>query len=150
MYQGKFKVKNIKKYQGNVDQIFYRSSWELSVMLWCDNNPNITHWSSEELCIPYLCPTDNKSHRYFVDFRIGFSNNQTYIVELKPKKQTIPPEQKSAQKRHRKQYLTEVLSFVKNQAKWKAAEAYAVQRGEIFQVWTEDTLSQLGIKILGK
>ena len=150
MYQGKFKVKNVKKYQGNIDEVYYRSSWELSVMLWCDNNPNITQWSSEELCIPYLCPTDNKMHRYFVDFRIRFNDKHTYIIELKPKKQTIAPEQKSLNKRHRKQYLTEVLNFVKNQAKWKAAEQFATKRGELFQVWTEETLKQLNIKILGK
>ena len=150
MYQGKFKIKNTKKYTGNVEQVYYRSSWELSLMLWCDSNPHIISWSSEELVIPYLCPTDNKIHRYFVDFRITFDSNKTYLVELKPKKYTIPPTQKSKQKRHRKTYITEVLSFVKNQAKWGAADAYAKSKGEIFQVWTEDTLQQLGIKLILK
>lgn len=119
-------------------------------MLWCDSQPNITAWSSEELVIPYLCPTDNLVHRYFVDFRITFNDKTTYIVELKPKKYTKPPEQKSTQKRHRKQYITEVLTFVKNQAKWKAASDFAKSKGAVFQVWTEDTLQDLGIKILGK
>jgi len=150
MYQGKFKAKNKKKYSGNIDEIYYRSSWELSIMLWCDSNQNIIKWSSEELVIPYLCPTDNRIHRYFVDFRITFSDNKTYLVELKPKKYTTPPKQKTQQKRHRKTYITEVLTFVKNQAKWKAAEAYATGVGEVFQVWTEDTLKQLGIKVLSK
>lgn len=150
MYQGKFKPKNANKYQGNIDAIYYRSSWELAIMLWCDTNSNILNWSSEELVIPYLCPTDGRTHRYFVDFKITFSNKQTYLIELKPKKQTVPPEQKSTKKRDRKQYITEVLTYVKNQAKWKAAHEYAANRGATFQVWTEDTLSQLGIKILGK
>lgn len=150
MYQGKFKVKNTKKYSGQANQVYYRSSWELSLMLWCDSNPCVLAWSSEELVIPYLCPTDNKIHRYFVDFRITFEGNKTYLIELKPKKYTVPPTQKTNQKRHRKRYITEVLDFVKNQAKWKAANAYAESRGEIFQVWTEDTLAQLGIKILLK
>lgn len=150
MYQGKFKTKNINKYLGNPDEIYYRSSWELSVMLWCDSNPNITHWSSEELVIPYLCPTDNRTHRYFVDFRITFNNKTTYLIELKPKKYTVPPEQKSTKKTARKQYITEVLNYVKNQAKWKAASEFAKKQGATFQVWTEDTLAQLGIKTLGK
>jgi hypothetical protein len=150
MYQGKFKPKNIKKYRGDAEAIYYRSSWELAVMLWCDSNTSITEWSSEELVIPYLCPTDGSVHRYFIDFKIKFHNNKTYIVELKPKKHTIAPEQKSTKKRDRKQYITEVLSYVKNQAKWKAADAYAKKQGATFQVWTEDTLEQLGIKILGK
>lgn len=150
MYQGKFKPKNINKYKGDSDAIYYRSSWELAVMLWCDSNSSITQWSSEELVVPYLCPTDGRQHRYFVDFRITFNNNTTYLVELKPKKQTLPPNQKSTKKRDRKQYITEVLAYVKNQAKWKAAEAFAHSHNSTFQVWTEDTLAQLGIKILGK
>jgi hypothetical protein len=72
------------------------------------------------------------------------------LIELKPKKYTIPPEQKSTKKRARKQYITEVLNFVKNQAKWKAANDYARKQNATFQVWTEDTLGQLGIKTLGK
>ncbi len=74
----------------------------------------------------------------------------TYIIELKPKKYTIPPEQKSTKKKARKQYITEVLNYVKNQAKWKAASEFSKKQGAIFQVWTEDTLAQLGIKTLGK
>ena len=119
-------------------------------MLWCDSNSNIVQWSSEELVIPYLCPTDGRVHRYFIDFKITFNNQRTYLVEVKPKKQTVPPEQKSTKKRDRKQYITEVLTYVKNQAKWKAANDYASKNNAQFQVWTEDTLSQLGIKILGK
>lgn len=149
MYQGKFKLKNVKKYLGNPDDIYYRSSWELSVMLWCDSNPNITKWSSEETVIPYLCPTDNQIHRYFVDFAITFNDKITYLIELKPKKYTIPPKQKSTKRRDRKHYITEVLNFVKNQAKWKAATDFATTKNAIFQVWTEDTLEQLGIKTLG-
>jgi hypothetical protein len=150
MYQGKFKLKNISKYRGDPESVYYRSSWELSIMLWCDSNSNITQWSSEELVIPYLCPTDGRVHRYFVDFKITFNNQKTYLIELKPKKQTIPPEQKSTKKRDRKQYITEVLTYVKNQAKWKAANEYAKKTNSQFQVWTEDTLALLGIKILGK
>lgn len=150
MHQGKFKTKNTSKYQGNPDEIYYRSSWELSVMLWCDSNPNITKWSSEELVIPYLCPTDNRIHRYFVDFRITFNEKSTYLIELKPQKYTIPPQQKSTNKRARKQYLTEVINYVKNQAKWKAADEFAKKQGATFQVWTEETLGQLGIKTIGK
>lgn len=150
MYQGKFKPKNISKYKGDSDAIYYRSSWELAVMLWCDSNTNITEWSSEELVIPYLCPTDGRVHRYFIDFKITFNDDKTYFIELKPKKHTVPPHQKSKNKRHRKEYITEVLHYVKNQAKWKAADGAAKKSGATFQVWTEDTLEQLGIKILGK
>jgi hypothetical protein len=92
MHQGKFKIKNPSKYLGDYNNVCYRSSWEFSIMMWCDNNSNILQWSSEELVIPYLCPTDNCYHRYFVDFTITFQNGQTYWIELKPEKYTKLPE----------------------------------------------------------
>lgn len=153
MHQGKFKPKNPKKYQGNIDEIYYRSSWELSVMFWCDTNSAVTAWSSEEIVVPYLCPSDDRVHRYFIDFRISINNQEsetTYLIELKPSVYTKPPKQKSNSKRDRRRYITEVLTFVRNQAKWKAATEYAKKHDASFQVWTEETLSQIGIKILGK
>jgi len=147
MYQGKFKPKNPSKYKGDFTNIIYRSSWELSVMMWCDNNSNVIKWSSEELVIPYLCPTDNSYHRYFVDFVIGLGNNKTYWIELKPEKYTQPPVKP---KRTNKRFITETLQYVKNQAKWKTAQECANKQNAIFQVWTENTLKSLGIKILTK
>jgi hypothetical protein len=147
MYQGKFKPKNSSKYRGDFTNIIYRSSWELSVMMWCDNNSNVIKWSSEELVIPYLCPTDNSYHRYFVDFVICLGNNKTYWIELKPEKYTQPPVKP---KRTNKRFITETLQYVKNQAKWKTAQEYANKQNAIFQVWTENTLKSLGIKILTK
>ena len=154
MHQGKFKPKNVQKYQGNHEEIYYRSSWELAVMFWCDTNSKVTKWSSEEIVVPYLCPSDNKIHRYFIDFRITITaqsvNEQTYLIELKPKKYTEQPKQRSKNKRDRRKYITEVLTFVRNQAKWEAATLYANKNKATFQVWTEDTLEQLGIRVLGK
>ena len=147
MHQGRFKIKNPNKYVGDITNVYYRSSWEFSVMMWCDNNPSIKQWSSEELVIPYLCPTDNAIHRYFVDFTITFQTGQTYWIELKPEKYTKLPEKPS---KTSKKYVTEVFQYVKNQAKWKAANDHAKSKDIIFQVWTERTLKDLGIKILGK
>jgi hypothetical protein len=149
MYKGKFKLKNPKKYKGNVDNIIYRSSWEFSVMMWCDSNPQITEWSSEELIIPYLCPTDNSWHRYFLDFVIKFASGKVYWIELKPEKYTKIPESRT-KKRMSKTYIKEVFQYTKNQAKWKTANIHAEKSGAIFQIWTETTLKSLGIKILGK
>lgn len=146
MHQGQFKTKNPQKYIGDFKNIYYRSSWEFSVMLWCDNNPNVINWSSEELVIPYLCPTDNAYHRYFVDFTITLIDGQNLWVELKPEKYTKLPEKQKSKKRH----ITEVFQYVKNQAKWKAADEYAKKHNAKFQIWTENTLKKLGIKILGK
>lgn len=150
MHQGQFKLKNPSKYLGDAQNIVYRSSWEFSVMMWCDSNPSVVSWSSEELVIPYLCPTDGGYHRYFIDFTITFKDNKRLWIELKPDKYTRPPEQsKKSTRAAKKRYITEVYQYVKNQAKWKAAAHAARAQGASFQVWTEKSLATLGIKILG-
>ena len=47
-----------------------------------------------------------------------------------------------------KKYINEVFNYAKNQAKWVAAEQYAIKNNSKFQVWTEKTLKGLGIKLL--
>jgi len=147
MHQGRFKLKNYKKYKGNHSNIIYRSSWELSLMMWLDNNPSVIEWSSEELVIIYLCPTDNKKHRYFIDFTIKMQDQKEYWIEVKPKKYTSPPK---ISKRKSKRYIEESFQYVKNQAKWKTAQECANRVGATFMVWTEDTLDKMGIKIIKK
>jgi len=114
-----------EKYAGDPTNIIMRSSWETTFASWCDKNPSVVKWSSEETVIPYRCPTDNKIHRYFVDFKIQTRKQDgtlnTYLVEVKPKNQTEPPIYPGKQTRR---YLTESLTFIKNQAKWKAASEY--------------------------
>ena len=65
--------------------------------------------------------------------------------EIKPKKETVPPKKG---KRKTKRYAQEAYTFIKNQDKWEAANQYAEHKGWKFQVWTEDTLKGLGIKLL--
>lgn len=147
MYRGNFNPINPNKYDGDHQTIVYRSSWELSVMLWCDSNPKVVSWSSEELILPYLCPTDGSYHRYFVDFQIKLASGKNLWIEVKPKKYTQPPKRP---KRQTRRYIAEILSYAKNQAKWKAADELAKKNNAQFSVWTEDTLKALGIKLLTK
>ena len=69
-YKGKFKPKYPTKYQGDIKEIVYRSSWELKMMKYCDTTKSIIEWGSEELVIPYVSPWDGRYHRYFPDFYI--------------------------------------------------------------------------------
>ena len=62
------------------------------------------------------------------------------ILEVKPKAQTKEPTKKS---RITPKYITEVATWGVNQAKWKAATEYALDRGWEFKILTED---HLGIK----
>lgn len=126
-----------QKYVGDPTNIVMRSSWETMFANWCDKNPSILKWSSEETIIPYRCPTDDKIHRYFVDFKITTANGKTYLVEVKPAKQTQPPVFPG---RRTQRYLTESLTFMKNQAKWKAATEYCKDRGWEFKIITEHEL----------
>lgn len=143
-YSGRYKPKNLKKYKGDPDKIVYRSSWEKAAFVWCDQNPNIKYWSSEETVIPYRWQVDKKMHRYFVDLKITFTNGKTILVEIKPQKETELPKRPDKSKR----YIGEAMTYVKNMNKWEAANEYAKDRGWEFQIWTEETLHEM--KILKK
>lgn len=124
--------------------IIFRSRLEYFVMKWCDENPGIIKWGSESIIVPYICGTDNKVHRYFIDFVIEFSNNEKYLIEIKPKVQTVAPKlNKSGIVT--KRYYRESLEYVKNQCKWSAAKEFAEKTGFKFKVWDEETLEKLGI-----
>ena len=79
-YKGKYHPTNRKKYRGDVNNIIYRSLWERKFMVYCDTNPDITEWGSEEIVIPYMSPLDRKRHRYFPDFYIKTSNGDKFII----------------------------------------------------------------------
>jgi hypothetical protein len=140
-YKGKYQPSYPQKYKGNPTNIIYRSLWERKFMRYCDLNENILEWGSEEIALPYRSPIDNRIHRYFPDFYIKVKESngsiKKYLIEIKPKKQTIEPQVK---KRKTKGYIYEVYEYAKNQAKWKAAEEFCKDRQWEFKVLTEDEL----------
>ena len=79
-YKGRFKPKQYKKYKGDPTKVVYRSMWELRFMKYCDKNPYILEWSSEEVIIPYR-GLDGKIHRYFPDFKIKYRNARNEMNE---------------------------------------------------------------------
>lgn len=139
--QGFFHPKNPKKYKGNSQNIVYRSSWELKFMRWCDSNENILEYGSEEFCISYYNPVKQKVCKYFPDFIIKVreqnGETKTYLIEVKPKKQTKPPVKKS---RATKSFIYETKTYAVNQAKWKAAKEWCDDRKIEFKIITEDEL----------
>ena len=143
-YKGKYKVRCPYKYKGDPTKVIYRSLWELKFMRYCDSNINILEWGSEEMYVWYRSPVDNRPHRYFPDFYIKARESdgkiKKYIIEVKPKKQTAPP---AKPKRQTKGYLREAFEYARNQAKWKAANEWCIDRGFEFKVLTE---KELGIK----
>lgn len=139
-YKGKFQPKNPKKYNGDANNIIYRSTWEVRVMKWLDEHPSVIWWASEELPIPYKSPLDNRIHRYFPDFIAKLKQKDgsvmTYIIEVKPLEQTKMPVQKKKTKR----YIREAATYVVNQEKWKAADIFCQEHGWKFMVMTEKEL----------
>jgi len=130
-----------KKYKGDPNNIVCRSTWERKFCRYCDLNENIISWASEEFFIPYVSPLDNKVHRYFPDYLIKVreqnGETKTYLIEVKPKKQTKPPVKKS---RATKSFIYETKTYAVNQAKWKAAKEWCDDRKIEFKIITEDEL----------
>jgi hypothetical protein len=139
-YKGWFRPKNPQKYKGDASNIVYRSTWELRVMKYLDDNPAVIWWASEEIAIPYVSPIDNKVHRYFPDFIVRMrrrdGSEKTSMLEVKPFKQTQEP----TRKRKTKVFITEMATYAVNQAKWKAADLFCLEHGWQFQLITEKEL----------
>jgi hypothetical protein len=147
--QGRFTPRFPEKYKGDVDNIIYRSSWELSAMMRFDKDPNIVEWASEEvsegMVIPYINPVDGRWHRYFVDFKIKNKRGETFLIEIKPASQVNKPQERNSKgrKRQGRVFLGEMVEWTKNQAKWEYARKFAEERNWKFVVLTE---KELGIK----
>jgi hypothetical protein len=137
--QGIYVPKNPQKYAGN-HKPRYRSGWELSMMMFLDNNDNILHWASESIKIPYKHPFTGKHTIYIPDFFVVYRNKHgktlAEIVEIKPKKQSLI-ESKVASARDR-------MVVAINHAKWAACSAYCKAQGLTFRVITENELFRNG------
>jgi|TARA_Y100000768_G_C23962263_1_gene676003 hypothetical protein len=141
--KSKYKPENPRKYKGDYRNIICRSSWERKFCRWCDLNESILEWGSEEFFIPYRAP-DGRVRRYFPDFimKVKETNGEvkTYVIEVKPLKQTRPPKKR---KRVTKSYIYECTTYAVNQAKWKAADEWCKDHKIEFKIITE---KELGIK----
>ena len=145
-HQGKFRPQNPNKYKGNPTQIFFRSSYELKFMNYCDLTESVDEWRSEEFWIPYRSPIDNKVHRYFPDFFVKYKdingNTRRLVVEIKPAKDLKEPNPNPPRKT--KSWVYSVRTWAVNQAKWKAAKEYCADHNYEFRILTE---KELGIKL---
>jgi len=129
---GIYTPRNPDKYIGN-HKPRYRSSWEMTMMMFLDTNKNITHWASESISIPYKHPFTGKMSIYVPDFFVVYENKYkkrvAEIVEVKPRKQSLI-ESKAASAKDR-------MVVAINHAKWNAAKIYCKNNGFIFRVITE-------------
>lgn len=139
-YRGRFYPKHPLKYKGDPNKIIYRSSWEVRVMKYLDENDGVVWWASEEMNVKYISPVDGRVHRYFPDFVVKVrrkDNSSTiFMLEVKPEAQT----KLRQPKRVTKQYVNEAATYAINQAKWKYAEEFCKDHGWVFRVVTEKDL----------
>jgi len=139
--QGIYKIQNPEKYAGSRDPV-YRSGWEFTFMKFCDNNPSIQNWASEPVRIPYRDPLTGKSTVYVPDFLITYVDKNlkkhVEMIEIKPANQTILEKVgKSAFNQ---------AQYVKNMAKWSAANSWCRNQGIKFRIINETDIFHQGGK----
>ncbi len=130
--KGMFKPQNPEKYTGEYP-IIYRSSWEHEFMVYCDNHPDVVEWASEPVSIPYKDPTRERTQSLYVpDFLVTIINKSketvTKLIEIKPMAEALTEHAKTKK---------DAVVKMKNDAKWAAAQAWAMRRGIDFQVMHE-------------
>lgn len=133
MTQYRYTCKNPNKYKGDIRRIVARSKWELMYMQALDTSNMVRAWISEpkNLGIRYMSPLDKKVHAYWPDFLVQYIDGNIEILEIKPLKEAL---QEKANSTYDK------LTFIKNVAKWEAADKFAKSIGARFRVITEQTL----------
>ena len=123
-------------------EVEYKSRLELRAMKYADYNKHIVKWAVEPFHVPYIKPTDGKIHRYFIDFFLEFSSGDRFIVEVKPKGETIPPKKPSKKTQKAiNNYQKALQTYAVNKAKWAAAREFAKKNNIRFIILTEEELS---------
>ena len=134
--QGKFSVRNMEKYVGK-KMPTYRSSWEMTFMTFCDNNPAVLQWASEPFMITYRNPLSGKNTIYIPDFMMVYIDAQQQkhaeVIEIKPLKETTLETAKS---------VRDKAAVILNMAKWTAARAFCQAHGMKFRIVTEHDIFQ--------
>lgn len=130
---------NPEKCLDNKQKFVYRSSYEMNFFRFCDLNPKVIKWGAEVTVIPYICKTDGKLHRYYIDNKLILENSKgelkTYLIEIKPYNQTIAP--KPSKRKKKQTVLYESFQYLKNQSKWNSASQYCLENGFIWCILTE-------------
>lgn len=139
--QGRFRMKNPEKYVGLKTPIS-RSSWEYVFMRTLDEHPGVEKWASESVQIPYRDPLTGRQTIYVPDFFIVYNDKNgkkhAELVEVKPANQTF------LEKVGNNGYNQ--AQYVKNIAKWEAANAWCKQKNIKFRIVNETDIFHQGKK----
>jgi hypothetical protein len=109
-------------------------------MNFCDTNKSVQKWASEAIQIPYRDPLTGRQTVYVPDFFIQYVDKTNKmiveLIEVKPASQSIL-ERVGKNKYNQAQ-------FIKNQAKWAAANLWCRQQGIKFRILNENDLFHTG------
>jgi hypothetical protein len=134
-HQGRYIPKNPGKFEGDLNNIIFRSSWELRCLQFFDANPAITKVLSEEIKIPYWNPIKRKPANYFPDFYIELVDKtgtlRRELIEVKPRTQVVEQKNESTYAR-----ITRAINY----AKWEAANKWCIERGINFRIISESEI----------
>jgi len=151
-YQGKFIPKHIEKCMNYNHKVFtkdqpitFRSSWELIICRFCDEEDAVIAWGSEILKVSYIF--EGKEHQYIVDFIIIVKNKHgdvvKWIVEVKPDNQSehfdengnviYPPAPKKKTQKAIMRWQEKCAVITKNSKKWEAARNWTYKMGWIHE-----------------
>ena len=129
--QGFYNIKHPEKYIGQKVPK-YRSSWEMTFFMFCDNNPAVLQWASESITIPYRNPLTGKHTIYVPDVFVVYQNKNgqkvAELIEIKPLKQTSLTEAKTTRDK---------AHAIINMAKWESASKWCKKNGIRFRVISE-------------
>ncbi len=132
--QGFFEIKNPHKYVG-AGKPKYRSGWEMTFMMFLDNNEHVLQWASESISIPYRNPITGKQSMYVPDFIVTYrgrdNTTRAEMIEIKPRKQSLIEERQSQRDR---------AQVAINYAKWDQAVKWCRRNGLTFRVINEDQI----------
>lgn len=144
--KGKYAPKHPEKYIGEVNDIWYRSSWEYKFMIYCDLTKDVIKWGSEIINIPYV-DKNGKTRKYIPDFYLETPNFKTpglinkWLIEVKPHKETIEPIiPKNISEKKLKNLQYDLETWWKNSHKWVFTIEWCKRRDIIFRLVTEQQL----------
>lgn len=139
-HQGTYRPTNQQKFIGT--ECVFRSGLELKFFRFCDSNPNVVKWGSECVTVSYYDKVQCKNRLYYIDNYVVIKEGDKlvkYLVEVKPSKQTQPPNPKS--KKKKASLLFEQAQYLTNTCKWDAAKEFATKIGAKFIIITEKELN---------
>lgn len=146
--EGYYALVNEYKYIGDVANVIYRSSYELTMWRQLDMDDDVIYWCAEppQLKIKYFNPVKQRWSSYFPDaFCLKRINGKEVkcILEVKPKSKLKPPNKpKTNDLKKQESYQRRLGEHKVIDAKRKASIDFARQKGMEYVFITEDTVKK--------